>query len=286
MSFKNELCKLAKTSGSFKTIADRIAIIERFLKQLQAENIQVKAVNHLKAAHIQKYAQSRLGAGIGKRTICNEMAAIRHVLREGGCINLANGDKISNSNLGLDGSSRDGTKQAMPDDVFDAIADKVGKVDAGVEACMHLERELGLRGLEAVRGSQSLKEWEKVLQKSNRIDVIYGTKGGRHRETQVPDRARALAAVTRALTVAKNQGGRLIDKPDLKKAMSRYKYVLASNGAKGVHAPHSMRYSFAQKSLKTYRDIGNSEKDARAKTSINLGHGDGRGRYIVQVYEK
>lgn len=284
MSFKNVLSKLARTSGSYQTRSNRVVIIERFADKLQKSNIQVKEVQHLKATHIQEYARSRRDAGISARTIQNEMAAIRHVLRESGCTRLADGDKISNKSLGISNASRDGTKVAMPQSVFNSIVEKVAVMDKGVEACMYLQLHLGLRGEEAVQGDKSLRSWERALQKGDTVKVIYGTKGGRHRVTTVPDREKALQAVQRALGVAKSQGDRIVDKPNLKEAMARHKYIMASCGCVGIHAPHSLRYAFVNNSFNAYQEQDYSRKDALAMASMDIGHGDGRGRYIQQVY--
>jgi nuclear transport factor 2 (NTF2) superfamily protein len=52
----------------------------------------------------------------------------------------------------------------------------------------------------------------------------------------------------------------------------------------GKKAPHSMRYQFAQQSGEYYQAQGFSEREALALVSMDLGHGDGRGRYIRQIY--
>jgi hypothetical protein len=44
------------------------------------------------------------------------------------------------------------------------------------------------------------------------------------------------------------------------------------------------RYAFAQERVQAYRAQGYSEREARAATSQDLGHGEGRGRYIASVY--
>lgn len=47
------------------------------------------------------------------------------------------------------------------------------------------------------------------------------------------------------------------------------------------------RYAFAQERIHAYRqNEGLSEREARAATSLDLGHGDGRGRYVASVYAR
>jgi hypothetical protein len=36
--------------------------------------------------------------------------------------------------------------------------------------------------------------------------------------------------------------------------------------------------------MQHYRDVGMAEQQARSELSQDLGHGDGRGRYVAMVY--
>ncbi|MEE4486010.1 DNA-binding protein, partial [Serratia ficaria] len=55
-------------------------------------------------------------------------------------------------------------------------------------------------------------------------------------------------------------------------------------GLGGREASHSVRYAFAREQFKSYVEQGHTQAEARALTSIDLGHGDGRGRYVAMVY--
>lgn len=57
--------------------------------------------------------------------------------------------------------------------------------------------------------------------------------------------------------------------PDLKSAMDYWHNHLGDAGLTGEYSPHSLRYAWAL-----------------AVTSTDLGHGDGRGKYIEQVYNR
>ena len=57
-------------------------------------------------------------------------------------------------------------------------------------------------------------------------------------------------------------------------------------GLKGKIASHSLRYAFSHNLMKYYLDQGYPEKETLAMTSMDLGHGDGRGHYIKTVYGK
>ncbi len=285
MSIRNVLITLAsRADGSFKTISDRQNMVGRFADYLKDSNIQIKAIEHLKSKHIEQYIQSRLDKGVGLRTMQNEASAFRVILREAGRDVLADSERISNKALGISDASRDGTHLAMPNEMYNSLIERLDQVDKGVSACAQLERWLGLRGEEAVQSNKSILMWEKQLSEGDTVRVIYGTKGGRPRDVRVVDVARAREAIKYGRERMKETGGTLIDKKGLKSAMDRYAYVMRTNGCTGKYSPHSLRYAYACDSIDRYEAQGYSHKDALAQTSQDLGHGDGRGRYIQQVY--
>lgn len=282
---KDELQKLAnRTGGAFKTVSDRESMAGRIADALKAGNIQISSIEHLKSKHIESYIQGRLEKGVGKRSLQNEMSAMRGILREAGRDTLADSARISNKALGISGASRDGMHRAMPNDMYNALIERLELTDKDVSACAQIERYLGLRGEEAVQADKTLASWEKQLTQGDVVRVIYGTKGGRSRDTHVVDVPKALEAVKNALERTRANGGRIIDKPDLKSAMHHHAYVMRTNGCVGEYSPHSLRYAFACDRVDAYKAQGYSNKDALAQTSMDLGHGDGRGRYIQQVY--
>jgi hypothetical protein len=155
-----------------------------------------------------------------------------------------------------------------------------------VKECAALERYLGLRGEEAVQSNKSLGEWPKQLSQGETIRVVYGTKGGRNRDVRPPDIDKAREAINNALQLVKSQGGNLVDRPDLQSAQERHSYAMRTAGAVGEHSPHAMRYAFACDRVDAYLQQGFSKSTAFAMTSQDLGHGDGRGRYVERVYYK
>ena len=66
--------------------------------------------------------------------------------------------------------------------------------------------------------------------------------------------------------------------------MNHYSYVLRSNGLTGIYSPHSMRYAYARDRNNAYLKKGFSKDESLSLTSMDLGHGDGRGRYVERVY--
>ncbi|EHB0186781.1 DNA-binding protein [Salmonella enterica] len=281
-----DMKKLAhRAGGSHKTVHDREQMAQRFARHLLAQNIQVTSTCQLKARHIAGYIHEWLAQGISLRTLQNEMAMVRSILAEAGRTQLSQSELISNQSLGISGASCDGTHRAIPDALYHQVLDRVHHIDAGLAASLQLARVMGLRGQEAVQCCQSLKTWDKQLEKgAERLPVIFGTKGGRPRMTQVTDREAVRQAVEEALGIAGERNGHLIDKPDLKSAMDYWHNHLRDTGLTGEYSPHSLRYAWAQDAIRYYEEQGLSHKEALAVTSTDLGHGDGRGIYIEQVY--
>ena len=156
----------------------------------------------------------------------------------------------------------------------------------GFAAAVALQRELGLRAREAIQCADSLKSWERSLQRGDRVHVLHGTKGGRARDTLANNPQRALQAVQRALEATRENGGRLIPSQTLQGAARAYGRLCASVGLSGAQASHALRCSYAQERFALYLEQFGDRREALAATSLDLGHGDGRGTYVAQVYLK
>ncbi|PVZ80630.1 DNA-binding protein [Serratia sp. S1B] len=278
-----------KSGGSFKTVADRARIASRLAERMLKLNIQIRDVSNIKTNHVEIYIKSRQSENISKRTMQNEMAAIRAILTTAGRTKLAdpNHSRLSNSALGLSESNRDGSKIAISDDRYHAALVHIREKDEGVAAAMQLARYLGLRTEEAVQSAKSLKTWRQTLNKGEeRLRIVFGTKGGRPRETTVVNRDAVIKAVDEAINYADSHGGKLIDKPTLHSAIDRYRNTLKDAGLTGKESPHSLRYAYAREATDYHMQHGLSRKEAEAMVSMDLGHGDGRGHYVARVYTR
>lgn len=274
-----------KAGGSFKTVDDRIHIVQRFSHHLRLLNIQIQRVEQIKVRHIECYIQERLAQEIGKRTLQNEMAALRGVLQQAGRKQVAEHERLANKSLGLAGASRNGTNRAITQEYYSKVLEAARNKDAGLAVTLELARLMGLRSQEAVQCCQSLKTWKEALERGEtRLTVIFGTKGHRPRETIIQDAGAVKKALENALSVAEQRNGRLIDRPSLQQAMNYWRKEIAKAGLMGIYTPHSLRYAWAQDALRHYLAQGFCHREALALTSMDLGHGDGRGRYVVQVY--
>lgn len=281
-----EMKALAKNSGgSHKTMNDRIHIVQRFSRHLRAMNIQIQRVAQIKVRHIESYIHERLAQRIGKRTLQNEMAALRTVLQQAGRKQVAEHERLTNKSLGLAGASRNGTRQAITPEYYHHAMETARMKDPGLAAALELARLIGLRSQEAVQSAQSLKTWKHAVERGDtRLTVVFGTKGGRPRETVILDSGAVRKALDNALAVAESRNDRLIDKPDLKSAMDYWHNQATRIGLTGTYSPHSLRYAWAQDAILHYLAQGFSRKEVLAMVAMDLGHGDGRGRYVAQVY--
>lgn len=226
---------------------------------------------------------------MSKRKLQNEMAAVRSIMSVAGRNKLADPshEKLSNQALGISGASRDGTKTPLPDDKLAAIVSYAFKKDEGVAIGVQLSRYLGLRTEETVQSAKSLKTWKKaILNGNDRVKVIFGTKGGRDREITVFNREKVLSILDKAIKHCGENRGKLIDKPSLHTAIERYRNIVRDAGMTGNDAPHSLRYAYARDAVTHHVKNGMSRDEANALVSMDLWHGDGRGRYIRQVYFK
>ncbi|AXC81906.1 integrase domain-containing protein [Salmonella enterica] len=284
---EQEMKRLAQQAGgSHKTVHDRIKLAQRFCERLVlAQNVQIRRVEQLKARHIEGYVRERLAQGITKRSLQNEMAAVRCILKQAGRDRLAQSERLNNRSLGLSGASRNGTRRAITPEHYRHVLETARVIDPGMAAALELSRLMGLRSQEAVQSVQSLKTWRQALERGDtRLTVVFGTKGGRPRETIILDAGAVRKALDNALAVAEDRHSRLIDKPDLKSAMKYWHSQASRLGLTGAYSPHSLRYAWAQDAIRHYLAQGFCEKEALAMTAMDLGHGDGRGRYVAQVY--
>jgi hypothetical protein len=237
---------------------------------------------------LRAYVAARAGAS--PRTVHNEMAHLRTILRASGRAAVADAPELSNAFLGIPRGRRVGTKTPISVEQFQAaIALAFEQGRPGIAAALQLERCLGLRGAEALHArTDTLERWQRELDAGGRVQVIAGTKGGRPRVVTVQHLAPAISAVRQALEVARVQDGFLVVRASgapaggLKQARSIYHAWCHRAGIQ----PHSARYAFAQDQLAGYMAAGFSEREALLAVSLDLGHGDGRGRWVKSVYAR
>jgi site-specific recombinase XerC len=229
-----------------------------------------------------KFVKERLDDGISARSIQNQMSHIRRALHTVGRSDFAD-STCSNKELGVPSGTRIGSGKVVDPEIY---AGAVTAAAPDTRAWIEAMKELGLRQRELVRAGPSLQQWERQLEKGQPITLHDGSKGGRSRQICIPPERRdsALAAVRDLKEVAEAQGGRVVDSATLESACKQVGDRLAAVGLAGKNAGHSLRRDFAMQQYKHYTREGFSEKEALAMTSADLGHGDGRGRWVYNNY--
>ncbi|MFM0501883.1 integrase domain-containing protein [Paraburkholderia caffeinilytica] len=287
-SLTADLCRAARRARGKQgnlTYKGREQALARLACFLWRGGFQIHTTGQLKEKHITAWAADMVARGCSKRTIANNLAHVRTALE--GIKRRPFADKMSNAALGIAGASRAGTKVPMSREEFEPYRAAVAAIDPGIAMVLELELEFGLRAEEGVQSIKSLADWVRVLLNpigDGFVTIVHGTKGGRTRRSPPLDRARAVDTLLRAIALIEHHGGRLVRKPDLKRAMDRYHYVVRKVGMTGEKAPHSLRYAYATAHLQRLKAVGVSRQEAAAGVSTWLGHGDGRGTWVELVY--
>lgn len=281
----NQIVK--KAGGSTLTKEARSAALLATATTLRTElNIQLKSLSSLKSLHLEKLVNSWKEQGLSLRTMQNRMTHVRAALRFHGREHFADSPRNSNAALGLAGASRQGT-HTVPSP--EAISTRITSLAPGAKAAANLQVTLGLRAGEAIQSVKSLRTWQKQLQAGRPLTVLYGTKGGRPRDIQLHTKnahEAASEAVRGAIEVMARQGGHLIESTSLEGATRSYQRSMQSAGFTGSEASHSLRYHWARQQFETHMQRFGNKAEALTALSLDLGHGDGRGRYCAQVYLK
>lgn len=276
--------------GAHLTQDARRMTFSTFAQAMREKGYGIQSAEQIGGKHLQAFVELRLAQGVSSRTITNEMSHVRAVLIHCGKEGLARNPAYSNKALGIGRGTRIGTKEPLSDAVirgFQEQMDRLGR--SAIGHVLELQRAMGLREAEAIRGgnSETLARWHRELQGRGYVRVIEGTKGGHARDVHPAELNRARTALARAQATLSASGQRyLVTRADgtaatgLRQALGIYRNLCHRAGIQS----HGARYAFAQERMQAYRKEGLSEREARAATSLDLGHGDGRGRYVASVY--
>lgn len=288
--FRNSFVQAsAGLGGAHLTVEARERTHDNFCSKMEEMGFtHLSSIVDVGGKQLRLYVAARKDDGVQVRTLQNEMSHLRQPLREAGRACVADAQELSNAALGIAGGRRTGTKEAITLEQFVAVKEAALALGRhGIAQIINLQRHFGLRANEAIHArADTLARWEREVNAKGRILVTEGTKGGRDREVRIFDRESALAAIRQAREVAERQNGFLILRADGDNAQD-----LAS--ARGMYAAwanreeletHTLRYAFAQDQYRRYRTNGFSNREALAMLCKDLGHGDGRGRWVKSVY--
>lgn len=277
----------SKMGGATLTKIARNHSLQHLRDTLKASG-RVYALDKVSAKDIRRYVEIQR-QNVSLRTLQNRLSHIRTALEQIGRGQLARSEHLQNRTLGLSGANRDGTHCALTEAQYSHVMERAVALNhPGFVAALALQHELGLRAREAIQCADSLPSWEKSLQRGDRVHIVHGTKGGRARNTTANHQERALTAVRQAMAAVRaSPHGRLIPSTSLAGAARAYQRLCSSIGLSGAYASHALRCTYAQERYRQNLELTHGDRDeARALTSLDLGHGDGRGTYVAQVYLK
>jgi site-specific recombinase XerC len=262
-----------RMQSTYRALEDH-AKVARWGKDVSPTNLTEK--------QLKGFVQARLHAGLAPRTIQNEVSHIRRALAGVGRKEFAE-IVCENKKIGVPSASRIGIGKVVKENVL-VRAREAAKPDT--LALLNLQRSLGLRIREAVCATSSLKVWLKALEAENHvITITLGTKGGRIRDVYVrPDNISSVKEAIRACLVISKGKDRLVDSSTLKNAVEKHTDRLARIGITGENSSHSLRRAFAMDQFRFYQSQGYDDKTALIRVSRDLGHGDGRGRWVYNNY--
>ena len=274
-----------KAGGAHLTLQARDNHLGIFCDFCASRRFGLTTISQIKTKHVLAFANFLRESDRTVRTIHNILASIRSAVRAAGK-NLENMRLVKNADLGLAPGSRKGTKEPIPDRVLFPLLILLASSNLALFVALAFERFLGLRGMEALRSRESLITWRKQLDAGKALSVTFGTKGGKPRSVMIHPRNLPWLrlALSAAMEVTKAGRSPLIHAPTLKQAVRHYRYECQKIGLIGKYAPHSLRYRFAIEMREYFREQGFSQREALARVSLNLGHGDSRGRWVRMVY--
>lgn len=288
--FSKSFAAAAKGAGATRDRARTTFIaVEKFSRTAKWGRVDPE---NMTSKQVFGYVRSRLEEGITPRVMQNEISHIRRALsgagRDLGDIKNKN-NNWSNHRLGVPEASRIGGKAAADIEKF-----RQADLPRDVRICLDLVPVFGTRVQEAVK-STNLDEWAKTLQKAagagQAADVYLssdaGSKGGRPRYVHIHAEKveNAIKVVAAAIDFKKENGGKyLVQSTDLEAALKRVSNECTRAGLVGDDSIHGLRRYWAGQQKELYLAEGLSEKQALSRLSCDLGHGDGRGRWVENNY--
>lgn len=271
--------------GSHLTIEARERTLRNVVNSAHNRGQKVPDINKIREKHIAAWVREQQSAGRSNRTLQTQLSAIRSGLRAAGRDGLAKSTGISNTAFGINNASRVGTRAPATAEQANQAYQAAAQSDPGLAAMVRLQQTLGLRVNEAMHAGPSLSTWQRQISAGERVSLTFGSKGGRPRSILPIDRQAAAEAVAEAKQIASNRNGRLLQHENRKEAdkFVRNQWNRQIKPKAGITS-HQLRNSYAQAAVQHYEANGLTRAEALARTSLDLGHGDGRGRWVERVY--
>lgn len=233
-----------------------------------------------------KFVEIRIKQGISAHSIQTDLSAIRRAL-EGAGRHIDVLKLFDSKLLKVPSFSRSGNGIKVDENVLQKALENADQKTASL---ILLQRHLGLRLNEALHSKNSLLSWKKVLENGGKdLRLTDGSKGGRPRTICIFDDQKdaVLHAINQNLIATENGKIHALEgAKTLATAKRYYSKNLAEIGLKNEFSSHSLRRAFACDQFKRYLQKGYSKQNALSLVSNDLGHGDGRGRWVWNNYIK
>jgi hypothetical protein len=232
------------------------------------------------ARQLRNYITDRL-AQVSIRTVENEATHLRHALRGAGREDLA--EQLTRSDLKIPEATRIGSRKATDPAV---LASAYERATADERIWIDLQRYGGMRQDEMIQSHKSISLMLADLERgASHVTIRDGTKGGKIRDTYVPHdyREPLRDALQRAQAVLSGRPY-LVDAANGDAAARQVHRHYKKLGLDDGNSSHSLRASFAVHSYRAYLSQGLTERAALVNLSNDMGHGDGRGRWVYNNY--
>jgi len=283
-------CNAAEFSRCFQKQAKgasltrvRAATTWRALEKFAHEKKMILSPDKMTSKQLMRYVEHRVESGISARSIQNEVSHIRRSLAGAGR-DLGDLKDQKNNWSGHrlkvpEGSRMGGNPPA------DLTAVQLVK-RADVRSAFELQACLGLRVREAIQSAPSLRAWAKEIQQAKElgrgafIRVVDGSKGGRPRSVWVPPGRLESVGLAVGMAVQQSASGRLVQAETLAAAARSCGRAASAAGFDS----HGLRRAWAVEQFSRYLGEGMDQKQALQALSGDLGHGDGRGRWVWNNY--
>lgn len=261
----------------------RAATTWRALVKFAKEKKMILSPDKMTSKQLMRFVEYRIESGISARSIQNEVSHIRRSL-EGAGRDLGNlkdqKNNWSGHRLKVPEGSRIGDKPPA-----DKSAVHLVKRD-DIRSVFELQAQLGLRVREAIQSAQSLKGWAAEIQQAKEMGrgaflrVVDGSKGGRPRSVWVPPGQLESAGLAVERAFQQSAHGRLVQADTLLAAARACERAASAAGFDS----HGLRRAWAVEQFSRYVAEGMDKKLALKRLSQDLGHGDGRGRWVWNNY--
>ncbi len=271
--------------GATRTRSGIYRFCNRFEKFALSQNWHNITPSSITVKQVRKFVQHRVMQQANPRTIQNEVSLLRRSIIGAGRGTLLTKALFSSARLGVPAGSRIGKGKAVDRELLEQARPNLqSQFMAGVD----LQLELGLRMNEVIMCDSQLPVWllELTEKGASFVTVSKGTKGGKMRDIAIlpSHRERCVKAIRTALTLTNQGKDFLIQSKTLRGACEKYRAHLSKVNLRGENSSHSLRRAFAVRQYHVYLSDGHSEQETLRKLSRDLGHGDGRGRWVFNNY--